>query len=209
VLLAMYATRWWHPVIAALLWTLAFQTKQSILPAAFVMLCFDFGMHRRRLQRTLTGVLVLALGAAGTMLWLNHATGGWYSFYVFTVPAANADLLLRTAALFLPGDLLRPLALALIVIVAAALFTRPAWHSHAARFYLAACFLVPLFWWIRTHSGSTVNALMPIYALVAVLFGIALARLLSAAHSLPQPGGARGRVAGAAGGARATGSGHL
>ena len=29
VLLAMYATRWWHPVIAALLWTLAFQTKQS------------------------------------------------------------------------------------------------------------------------------------------------------------------------------------
>ena len=187
VLLAMYATRWWHPAIAAALWTLAFQTKQSILPAAFVMLCFDFGRHRRRLQRTLTGVLVLALGAVGTVLWLNHATHGWYSFYVFTVPAANADLLLRTAALFLPGDLLRPLALALIVIVAAALFTRPAWHSHAARFYLAACFLVPLFWWIRTHSGSTVNALMPIYALVAVLFGIALARLLSAAHSLPQP----------------------
>jgi hypothetical protein len=187
VLLAMYATRWWHPVIAALLWTLAFQTKQSILPAAFVMLCFDFGRHRRRLQRTLTGVLVLALGAAGTVLWLNHATGGWYSFYVFTVPAANADLLLRTAALFLPGDLLRPLALALIVIVAAALFTRPAWHSHAARFYLAACSLVPLFWWVRTHSGSSVNALMPIYALVAVLYGIALARLLSAAPSLPQP----------------------
>jgi 4-amino-4-deoxy-L-arabinose transferase-like glycosyltransferase len=187
VLLAMYATRWWHPVIAAALWTLAFQTKQSILPAAFVMLCFDFGRHRRRLQRTLTGVIVLALGAAGTVLWLNHATGGWYSFYVFTVPAANADLLLRTAALFLPGDLLRPLALALIVLAAAALFTRPTWHSHAARFYLAACSLVPLFWWIRTHSGSTVNALMPIYALVAVLFGLALARLLSTTHSLPQP----------------------
>ena len=81
--------------LQSLLWTLAFQTKQSILPAAFVMLCFDFGMHRRRLQRTLTGVLVLALGAAGTVLWLNHATGGWYSFYVFTVPAANTDLLLR------------------------------------------------------------------------------------------------------------------
>jgi len=187
LLLAMYATRWWHPAVAGALWTLAFQTKQSILPAAFVMLCFDFGMQRGRLQRTVSGVTALAIGAAGSVLWLNHATGGWFNFYIFTVPGANADLQLRTAALFWPIDILRPLALALIVIAAAALFTRPVWRSHAARFYLAACSMVPLFWWIRTHSGSTVNALMPIYALVAVLFGIAMARLLTAMPSLPQP----------------------
>ena len=178
VLLAMYATRWWHPVIAALLWTLAFQTKQSILPAAFVMLSFDFGMHRRRLQRTLTGVLVLALGAAGTVLWLNHATGGWYSFYVFTVPAANTDLLLRRLIMFWPIDMLRPFALPLILILAAVVITRPSLHSRRARFYLAACSLVPLYWWVRMHDGSSANALMPVDMLLAILFGLALARLL-------------------------------
>ncbi len=187
VLLAMFATRWWHPVWAALLWTLAFQTKQSILPAAFVMLCFDAGRSRRQIQRTLTGVATLAAGAAGSVVWLNHATQGWYSFYVFTVPRANADLTLRPALLFWPHDMLRPLAAALVLIAAAAIFTRPLWQGQGARFYLAACSMVPLFWWIRTHAGSTENALMPVYALVAVLFGIALARLLETLPGLPQP----------------------
>ena len=187
VLLAMYATRWWHPVAAALLWTLAFQTKQSILPAAAVMLCCEFGLDRRGWQRTLAGLATLLAGVGGSVLWLNHATQGWYRFYVFTVPRANADLLLRPAVLFWPNDVLRPLAAALVVIAAAALLSRPNWNSRGARFYLAACSMVPLFWWIRTHSGSTLNALMPVYALVALLFGIALARLLDALSALPQP----------------------
>jgi hypothetical protein len=38
--------------------------------------------------------------------------------------------------------------------------------------------MIPLFWWIRMHAGSTVNAPMPIYALTAILFGISLDRLL-------------------------------
>jgi len=176
VLLAMYATRWLHPVAAALLWTLAFQTKQSILPAAFAMLCCDFGLGRTR--RTLSGVVALALGAGGSVLWLNHATGGWYSFYVFTVPGANADILLRPLLMFWPIDMLRPFALPLLMMVAAVVLTRPSWSSRATRFYLAACSLLPLYWWIRTHDGSSTNALMPIYVLLALLFGLALARLL-------------------------------
>jgi len=187
VLLAMLTTRRAHPVVAALVWTLAFQTKQSILPAAIVMLCFDFGRRPQQVRRMLSGLAALVLGVGGSVLWLNHVTHGWYSYYVFTVPRANADLQLRTAVLFWPADMLRPLALALIVIVAGVFFTRPQWTSRATRFYLAACSLVPLFWWIRTHSGSTVNALMPVYALVAVLFGIALARLLRVLPAMPQP----------------------
>jgi hypothetical protein len=178
VLLAMYATRRLHPVIAAVMWALAFQTKQSILPAAFVMLCCSWGSSRD-LRRTLTGIVTLAVLAGGSVAWLNHATQGWYSFIVFTVPGSDTDIKLRRLALFWPEDMLRPLALALIVIAAAAILTRPSLRNRATRFYLGACSMVPLFWWIRAHGGSTVNSLMPVYALVAVLFGISLARLLA------------------------------
>jgi hypothetical protein len=182
VLLAMLATRRAHPVFAAVLWTLAFQTKQSILPAAFIMLCHDWPAdwrrNGRRVRRILSGLSTLVVGAAGSVAWLNHVSDGWYQFIVFAVPRANADIKLRKVVVFWPEVMLRPLGLALIVIAAAAVFTRPSLRSRATRFYLAACSLVLLFWWIWTHGGSTGNAPMPIYALVAVLFGIALARLL-------------------------------
>jgi hypothetical protein len=188
VLVAMYATRRLHPVIAAVVWVLAFQTKQSILPAAFVMLC----CHWKDLKKTAAGVVTLAVLAGGSVLWMNHATQGWYSFVVFAVPGANADIKLRTLAVFWSLDVLRPLALAVMVIVAAAVLTRPAWEDLATRFYVASMILVVLFWWIRAHSGSTANALMPIYALVAVLFGISAARLVGWLEALPAGAGQAG-----------------
>ena len=90
-----------HPVIAAGLWILSFQTKQSILPVALVMLCYDW----RNVRRTVMGVTTLIVGAAGSVAWLNHATQGWYSFYVFVVPKANSDIKLRTLAVFWPLEL--------------------------------------------------------------------------------------------------------
>jgi len=184
VLLAMLCTRRLHPVIAAIAWALAFQTKQSILPAAFLMLLSQWEPgNAKQIRRTLTGIAAFAALAFGSVAWLNHRTAGWYSFYVFRVPGANADIKLRALFVFWPNDMLRPLALALILIAAAALFTPPSLRSRATRFYLAALSLIPLFWWIRAHAGSTVNSLMPIYALLAVLFGIAIARLMK---TLPQ-----------------------
>jgi len=184
VLLAMLCTRRLHPVIAAIAWALAFQTKQSILPAAFLMLLslWEPG-NAKQIRRALTGVITFATLAFGSVAWLNHRTSGWYSFYVFRVPGANADIKLRPLFVFWPSDMLRPLALALIVIVAAALLATPSLRSRATRFYLASLSLIPLFWWIRAHAGSTVNSLMPVYALLAILFGIAIARLMNA---LPQ-----------------------
>jgi hypothetical protein len=187
VLLALMATRRAHPILAAVMWTLAFQTKQSILPVALVMMCCDWPLDWRsdarrnngsQMRRVLGGLVALVLGVGGSVAWLNHISRGWYSFIVFSVPKANADIKLRTLAVFWPNEMLRPLGLALLVIVVAVVLTRPSLHSRATRFYLAACSLVPLFWWIDAHGGSTANAPMPIYALVAVLFGIALMKLL-------------------------------
>jgi hypothetical protein len=184
VLIAMLCTRRLHPVIAAVAWTLAFQTKQSILPVGFFMLLSQWEPGNiKQIRRAAAGVGAFAILAFGSVAWLNHRTTGWYSFYIFRVPGANADIKLRTAFVFWPEDLLRPLALALILILAAALLAPPRLQSSRTRFYFAALSIIPLFWWIRTHDGSTVNSLMPIYALIAILFGLAIARLMDA---LPQ-----------------------
>ncbi len=182
VLLALLATRRAHPILAAVMWTLAFQTKQSILPVALLMMCCEWPVQWRgnvqQLRRMLSGLIALGIGVGGSVAWLNHVSRGWYSFIVFSVPRANADIKLRSLAVFWPNEMLRPLGLALLVIVAAVVLTRPSLRSRATRFYLTACSLLPLFWWIDAHAGSTANAPMPIYALVAVLFGIALMKLL-------------------------------
>lgn len=180
MLVAMFCTRRLHPVIAAAAWVLCFQTKQSILPAAVVMLCFNF----RSLKKTALGLATLLMGAAGSVLWLNHETHGWYSFYVFQVPKANSDLLLRQALEYWPYDIFRPLALAVLMVVAAAFLTRPSLRSQGTRFYLASLILFPLFWFIGSHGGATANTFMPVYALVAILFGVAFSRLLESARAM-------------------------
>jgi hypothetical protein len=173
VLIAMYATRNWHPVIAALFWIVSMQAKQSVAPAAFLMLC----CYGRDWKRTLPGLATFAVGAGAVFLWLNHATHGWYRFYVFQVPKANADIKIHSLVLFPFQGILQPFGLVVLVIAAAALWTRPSLQRLPTRFYLAACSLIPLFCWIAAHGGSTANVGMPIYALLAVLFGISLGRL--------------------------------
>ena len=175
VALALYATRRLSPILAALLWILAFEIKQSILPAAFFILC-SLWPERRRVTQAM-GTFIA--GVAASAFYLNHVTKGWYYFYVFAVPGANADLKARTAALFWSLDIVRPLGLVLMVILTACLITRPSLRNPATRFHVACCSLIPLFWWIRTHAGSTMNAVMPIYLLLAILFGISFGRLLA------------------------------
>ncbi len=175
LLVALWCTRRLHPAIAAVAWTLAFLAKQTILPVAVVMLCFDW----KRPRRTMIGVVsFLAMAAASTAL-VNHATHGCFRFYAFTVPHANADLLLRPAVFYIPSQILAPFGIALLVMAAAWLW-RPASiaQSAAGRFYLlAAVSTFGLCWFLQAHGGATSNTAMPVYAVIAILFGIAFGRV--------------------------------
>ncbi|MEO6828785.1 MAG: hypothetical protein ABI164_03175 [Acidobacteriaceae bacterium] len=199
LLLALLCTRFSrriHPVVAAALWTLAFLAKQTILPVALVMLCHDW----KRPRRLIAGVVsFLAFAAVSTGL-LNHATQGWFRFYTFTVPHANADLLLRPAVFYIPQQVLAPFGMALLVIAVSWMGSYSAapgrmLHSIAGRFYLlAAGSTFGLCWFLQAHGGATSNTPMPVYAVVAILFGIAFGRIdaslaaegrgITAAHSI-------------------------
>ena len=121
LLLALLSTRYLHPIIAAAVWTLAFLAKQTIFPVALVMLCVDW----KRPRRLLLGVGSFLLMTAISSRLLDHATDGWFWFYAFTVPHANADLWLRPAVFYISSQLVAPFGVALLIIAMACVWTRP------------------------------------------------------------------------------------
>lgn len=173
LLLALYATRFWPAPVAALFWLVTFTTKQSILPVAIVALCFHF---ERRL-RTVAGLAVLGIGAGAILTIANRITSGWFSFYVFKVPAAGSHFIPRSAVLYLPLDLFVPMGIACLIILTAFLLVRPDWRQPHIRFYLLTLLFVPFCGYIRVHTGATTNTEMPLYAVIALLGGLSFAWL--------------------------------
>ncbi len=183
VLVALLAQRRGHPVVAALLWVVAFQTKQTVLPLAVVILAAEW----QRPRRMLTALATFAVAAAASVVWLNHATGGWYGFYLFGL-AGGLPIVPRQVALFVPVSLVGPMAVAWAVIAAAAVTTRVKLGGATAMFYgFVSVTLLGGTWFVESHRGASVNSLMPAYAWAAVLFGVAMARLLDAAEANAAP----------------------
>ncbi len=186
LLIALLCTRRLHPVFAALAWTLVFLAKQTILPVALVMLCWDW----KRPRRLLLGAGSFLLMVAVATRLLDHATRGWFWFYAFTVPHANTDLLLRPAIFFLPSQVFAPFGIALLIVAMAWNRAQPSLHSAGTRFYLlAGASTFALSWFLQAHGGATANTPMPLYAVLAIIFGISFARLDAslAAQSCREP----------------------
>jgi hypothetical protein len=176
-LLAIYCTRFEHPLLAAAVWVLAFQTKQSVLPIAVIFLLTYW--ERKRPARVVMALGAYAALAWASIAWMDHISDGWYKFYVFgTVKGLPASA--RLAALY-PGEtLLRPLAIVFVVIAAAALLTPVGLRSRKTVFYaVGSVVLYAAFWYVRAHRGSG-NTMQAIYLWTLLLFGMALARLLTA-----------------------------
>jgi hypothetical protein len=180
LLVALLLQRRGYPVMAALVWVLVFQTKQTVLPLAFLILLAEWPRPKRMISAMLTfGIVVGA-----SVVWMNHATHGWYDFYIFGV-VRGLPLVLRQAVLFVPLMLLGPTVAAWVLIVAAVVTTRM--KLDRAMFYLFVSFaLFAGIWFVESHRGASLNAVMPVYAWTAVLFGVAVAKLLDASVTQPR-----------------------
>ena len=181
-LAALYATRRLHPLFAALLWLLAFLTKQTFLPLGLAVFLVDW----QRPRRMLTGMLPFLLAAGASVFWLNRTSGGWFSFYAFGTPGV-LGWSSHTALMFPFADLLAPwpIAVALIVLAAACTGVRPR-ERDDSYLLIVTVLLTAAIWFVRAHAGANLNALIPLYAWMAVLVGIAMDRLLrwTAAHAV-------------------------
>ena len=147
---------------------LAFLTKQSTLLAALPVLIWTVWMHRGLARGA--GLAAFAVVAGGGTLWLETLSGGWFTYYVFTLPGHHA-LLPSVLVSFWSEDLLRPMgwaAFASVVFLASAprdqrLFYLCLWAGLIGASYVS-----------RLHSGGYVNVLIPAYAALALGFALSV-----------------------------------
>lgn len=183
MLLALFCLRRGHPALSALAWVLCFQTKQSILPVAIVVLCMEW----RHPRRVLLGLGSFAVVLGASMAWMNYSTQGWYNFYLFHL-AGSFGIVWRQALLFYPNDVLGPVGIALLLGLAAWAFTDVDLRRPAASFYaLTTIVLYGAIGYVAAHRGASANAYMPVYAWTAVLFGVSLNRLLDRLQRVDDP----------------------
>ena len=172
-LAALLATRRTHPLLAALLWLLAFLTKQTFLPVGLLVFLIDW----QRPRRMLTGMIAFAVMAIASFAWLQHTTAGWFRYYAFGTGGV-IKWSFHSAVMFPFTDVLAPLPIACALIASAALFTGVRWREREGTYFAVITLLLLLaIGYVRAHVGANLNAVIPLYAWLAVLAGIALDRL--------------------------------
>lgn len=180
MLAAVYAVWRDQMLLAGLLFACAYQTKQG---AAIVAVCALAGAWRRP-RSCMTGLIAFFVLAAGSALYLNHVSDGWYAFYTQWLPR-HQPLDSASLASFFVRDLGRYLLPALLLIAWSARGKlHSLWSSDRGNF-LVSCTLGVFITAAagRFHSGGAANATVPLYAWFAVLFGIALHRQLAGSAS--------------------------
>lgn len=185
-LVALLATRYLPPSVAAVLWVVVFQAKQGFLPLPLVLFLFEY----KRPWRMLQGMATYVALAAVSIGWMQHVSHGWYNFYVFGT-AAQLGIVGRLAVLYIPNDLLEIVGVAALMIAAAVYMgVRDGWNvrGRTFAFYVWTSLLVfGLIGFVRAHAGSASNSLFPAYAWMAVLFGLAMAELLTKSERVTDP----------------------
>ncbi|MEP0548217.1 MAG: glycosyltransferase family 39 protein [Rhodothermales bacterium] len=166
----IYVARWSRGVVglatAGGLLGLAFLTKQPGLIVALPVVAWT--VFAQRGAARLAAPLAFALVAGGGALALHVVSGGWFTYYVFTLPGHHA--LIPSAVLsFWSSGLLRPLGWA---VLATGVFLVGARREQALFYALVLVGLIGASFVSRIHTGSYLNALMPAYAGLALGFAL-------------------------------------
>lgn len=170
-LLRHHGSTWKGYLAAAVLFTLAFQTKQTTLVIVAPLCIASFLIAPRR-----AFVLVgsFALLVAGSVWALNRHYDGWYNYYVFTTPSHHALRWSTMLVGFWTEDILPtiPVALAGSLLFLFWRTRRREWSgllfygSFAAGMGAGA-------YGSRLYTGGYLNVLMPAYASLALLLAFA------------------------------------
>jgi 4-amino-4-deoxy-L-arabinose transferase-like glycosyltransferase len=177
-LVAVYLLRrnesWWSWILAGICISLSFLTKQSALIIVIPMgLYCIYANWKRAIFFIATAVVIIW----GSTLILNKIHDGWYNFYIFEVPREHYILKARYIFFWIT-DLLGPLPVlcAVILLYLVQKLTNGV-KKEGVFYWLMAAGMVGAAWSGRLHSGGYVNVLLPGYAMVAILFGVAFHHL--------------------------------
>jgi 4-amino-4-deoxy-L-arabinose transferase-like glycosyltransferase len=160
--------------LAGLTLSLAWLTKQTSAAAIIVLEVYALLAWRRR-ALIMIGITLSSIGIV-SFIW-NMTSAGWFNYYIFYLPTMHTlSLSLRTAVGFLlvDGVLLLPIA-CLFSLWWLVWPTRSAVHPATRLFYVASAMaFVGLAFLSRINLGASQNALMPEFAMFAILLGLGL-----------------------------------
>jgi hypothetical protein len=174
-----------HALLASVLILLAFLTKQTMLLAILPLLAYSL-LSSWRYGLTLifiTGALV-----ASSVVILNATSDGWFSYYIFGLPARH-EVIKAVLYWFWINDMWLPLA-ALLVLAFSLTPKMPAFHIQAWRqwaqwlrspnlFYLAMLAgVIGTAWAGKLASGGVNNVLIPAHAGLAIAVGVAFGKMM-------------------------------
>jgi len=190
VSLRLDASRVRSALVSGVLFSLAFLAKQSAPMVVAPMLLYLLWTDRTRF---LVLAAVIAAGIGGSTLWLDHASGGWFRYFLFDAPRHHPMEMGRVLA-FWPEDVLMRMGLALLVALAGV--GPAAGEAPSRRGFYAAMFAgtAASSWFHRMYPGGYDNVLMPLYATIAILFALGGHEVLR--WCAGQAAGVRARVTG-------------
>jgi hypothetical protein len=172
VLRSSPTSRGW--ALAGVLAFLAFFTKQTALVIFIPMAGYCLYTARRR---GVWFVATVGLLVMGSTLLMDGLSGGWYSYWVFKLPASH-PMLHRLHLSYWLWDIGG--AMGVCVLLAGAWF----WRQYTEKKYDRLSFYAALLagalagsWITRVHPGGYDNVLMSAYAALAIMAGLAVGEL--------------------------------
>jgi len=156
-------------VVSGVLLALAVLTKQTALFVAVPLLLFVGLVQRERLLWMLLPFLAVA---GGVVLTLTVSTDGWFWYYTYVQPSHHA-VWLHLVPYVLAHDLLATMGIAAIAAVLwfCASPGRPRLFYGLFTLGMTLATLAP-----RLKAGGYENNLIPLYAVLSILLGLAAAR---------------------------------
>ncbi|MEW6516894.1 MAG: phospholipid carrier-dependent glycosyltransferase [candidate division FCPU426 bacterium] len=178
-LAALYSLRrsrlaWTWQLLTGVMLFLALLAKQAALIIFAPVLLAGLWFEPRK---TAPAVLIAAVMSAAAYGWGNWVSHGWVHYYLFELPRHH-PLLPNIFLDYWTLDLLKPMPIALgLSLWAAVLFLRN--QQPGNYFYgLAGLGMVGASYLFRLHFGGYNNVLFPVYAWLAMGFGLALPEIL-------------------------------
>ncbi len=160
-------------VLAGVLISLSFLTKQTALVISLPVMLY-YILYNRRGSPYFIGTVILIIGVS--TLSLDYIYDGWYSYYVFHLPRRTFFFVRLRLLEYWTQDLMSSLHIACVMSVSYLIFAK---YSDSDRksylFYLFVTVgMVGGAWSTRLNGGGFKNVLFPAYALICILFGLAI-----------------------------------
>lgn len=161
-------------MLAAVFAAAAVLTKQTAALAALFLIVYAVRLRKSGGWFFVAPLIILV---AAPILLMDYSSGGWFTFYLWQVPAGHA-LIGHAFAEFWLLDILRPLTVAVVFGAAyLGLRKRDQARDDVWFYVLAGAGFVISSWAPRVKDGNFANDLLPAYAFIALLFGLAVPRL--------------------------------